>query len=303
MSIISEGFEERRKTIFAEIDRPGGASTWKQIMNACLALLEAMSIRLEDNRVPPPEMTLAASREKEVRNLPRLAAPLRADAILQASPRPVNRTQRVESEIGAFAKSIGQSPLKKPSNMASPARKFLEHAGNQILTPDQQKSLQPEQLLSSANSLVSQFLSTVVGVPFRQTFAARVQAKVFGSPRSELPALLLGIFSISRLAVAGITEDTMGTVNRDIPLIMRTFGNAIGRIQKFVNESGVHWTDVNFALAGEHSRRVEEVEFLTGYLRTALRHIIQEYEGYARDMGISPSELKAARIAAGLDTL
>ena len=262
-----------------------------------------MSIRLEDNRVPPPEMTLVASKEKEVKSLPRLAAPLKVDAILQASPRPANRTKRVESEIGSLAKSIGQSPFKKTTYMASPTRKLLQQAGEQILTPDQQKSLQPEQLLSSANSLVSQFLSTVIGVPFRQTFAARVQAKVFGSPRSELPALMFAIRSISRFAVAGITEDTMGTVNRDIPLIMRTFGNAIGRIQKFVKESGVHWTDVNFASAGEHARRVEEVEFLIGCLRTGLRQIILAYEGFARDMGISPSELKAARIAAGLDIL
>lgn len=296
MSIISRAFEERRRSIFTEIDRPGAESTWKQILESCLSVIEAVDSRLEDARVPPPELTLTSHTDKDIKKIPKLSAPLRMDRILQASPKAKNRTEWAESEIGALAKSMGHN--KGKAKHGSPGRLFLKSVALQII-PEQWEKNQSREIVSSIQSIASQSWFTSITTPFRQTFAARVQAKVFGTPRSEFPAILFSIYSISRLAVAGITEDTMGTVNQDIPLIMRTFGNAIGRIQKFIDESHVHWTDVRSTKGVDDSKRVEEVKFLIGYLRAALGHIINGYEGFARDMGIAPSELKAARIAAG----
>ena len=295
MATISHGFEERRKSIFAEIDRPDVGSTWKQILESCLSVIESVDARMEDARVPPPELTVTTSRDKDIKKISKLSAPLKVDPILQASPKPKNRTKWVQSEIGTMAKNIGtgNGDVNK-----SPGKKLLKSIAAQIL-PEQWEEKRSGEIASSLQSVVSQRWFIHITTPFRQTFAARAQAKVFGTPRSESPALLFSIYSISQLAVAGITEDTMGTVNRDIPLIMRTFGNIIGRIQRFIDESHVHWTDVNSTKDADDGKRVEEVKFLVAYLRAALGHIIDGYEGFARDMGIAPSELKAARIAAG----
>jgi nucleoporin NDC1 len=296
--LISDSFKERRKTVFAEVDRVD-ASTWKQILTACLSVLKDMDTRIVDLKSPPPEMTLKDSEQKQVKALPQLSEPLKTENILQASPGPSNKAAWIENQVSTIAKGISQKPSKDAPE--SPARKLLTKVRDHALSPQQQNILQPEKLSGLAESIAGSLLSSRVGFLFQQTFAQRAQVKVLGTPRSDLANIIFAVDSIARLAVAAITEDSMGTVYKDIPLIMRTLGNIIGRIQTFLQTSPIHWTDVSFAQAGEDARRVTEIEFVLGHLRGALRHIIQGYELYARDMGIAPTELRAAKMAAKLD--
>ena len=295
--IISTSDEERRRTLFSEVDR-ADSSTWQQVLRASLAIVEDINTRLIDTQSPPPDMTLLDQGNKGVTFLPRLSVPLKEDPILASSPKPNGTLQVAERRIGGFVKSISQKPSS--AKVDSPSRKAYKAIRDSTLSKERQEALHPENVVSLISSAAHECLSYPIGIPFRETFARRAKAKILGTPRSELPIIVFSIDAIARLAVAGLTEDAMGTVYKDIPVIMRTFGNIIGRIRTFIQESPVHWTDVEFDPEREDAKRVEEVEFVVGHLRAALRHIILNYERYARDMGIAPSEVKAAKLAAGL---
>jgi nucleoporin NDC1 len=181
------------------------------------------------------------------------------------------------------------------------------------LTPEQQKILQPEYISTSMLQLVQSALRTPLGVPFRQTFAARARAKALGTPHSELDVVSYAIGAVARLAAASVQEDTFGTVHRDVAAILRALARVTGEVQTFVRMGHVHWTDVGFngsaatatagggARGGDAARHVQEVEALLTHLRCALTFLIASFEGYAKDMGLGEVELREARKAAGLE--
>ena len=293
--MISISDEIRRKSIYAEYDRKDG-STWGQILKVCLGVLEDINTRLIDTQTPPPEMTMKGNNNNAVQSLPQLSAPLRIGPVLEASPKASSNRERAESGIEWAAKSIGQSP----SNGLSPLRKGLKLVGDKALSQEQRKALRPENIEHATRGIVNDALQSPVGVPFRQTFDRRSKAKVFGSPRSEMELTLFSIDSLARLAVNAIKEDSMGQVSKDIGLIMRTLGNIISRIKTFMAESPIHWTDVKFQSNPGGTRHVKEIDMLLDQLRSALKHIIEAYGTFARDMGLSMEEMRVARLAAGL---
>ena len=295
LDIISISDEPRRKTIYAEYDRKDG-STWVQVLQACLSVLEDINTRLIDTQTPPPEMTLKEKQNNVVEHLPRLSNPLRPDPVLESSPKPSNSLQRAEATVDWFARSVGQSPL----NGSSPLRKGMKLLSDKALTQEQQKALRPENVKNVTKGFVSQAVESHIGFIFRQTFDLRSKVKVFGSPRSEMELVTFAIDSIAHLAVNAIKEDSMGQVSKDIALIMRTLGNIISRIKTFMRESPVHWTDVKFQSTSAEARHVKEIDVLLIQLQTALKHIIEGYGKFARDMSLSSEEMKVARLAAGL---
>ena len=293
--MISTSDEIRRKSIYAEYDRKDG-STWGQILKACLGVLEDVNTRLIDTQTPPPEMTMKDNNNNTVQSLPRLSAPLRLGPVLDSSPKASSGRERVENGIEWLAKSIGQSP----SNGFSPLRKGVKLASDKALSQEQRKALRPENIQRATRGIVTDALESPAGVAFRQTFDRRSKAKVFGSPRSEMELTLFSIDALALLAVNAIKEDSMGQVSKDIGLIMRTLGNIISRIKTFMAESPVHWTDVKFQSNPGGTRHVKEIDMLLEQLRTALKHIIEAYGTFARDMGLSMEEMRIARLAAGL---
>ena len=297
LDMISSSDELRRKTIYAEYDRKDG-STWSQILTACLHVIDDINTRLIDSQTPPPELTVKSKTDNAVVSLPRLSAPLKVDPIFESSPRPMNGRERVESGVGSFAKSIGQSPLKGPGVL----RKGVKLARDRVLTPEHQQALQPDNIESATKSAVSWALDSRFGFIFQQTFDRRAAAKVLGTPRSELELISYAVDSVARLAVTAIKEDSMGLVNKDIALIMRTLGNIITQVKKSMRESPIHWTDVKFKPDQGNTRHVQEIDRLLDQLQKALKQIIEGYGKFARDMSLSAEEMRAARMAAGLVT-
>lgn len=283
--------------MYLEYDRKDG-STWSQILQACLAVVEDINTRLIDTQTPPPEMSVKQNNGIAVKSLPRLSAPLKVDPILLSSPKPKNNRGRAEASIGSFAKSIGQSPSKDSGALV----KGVKIVRDKTLTQEHQRALQPEHLESVTKNALTQILNFPVGFPFRQTFDRRANAKVFGSPTSEMELISFAINSLAHLAVAAIKEDSMGQVSKDIGLIMRNFGNLIARIKTFMNQFPVHWTDVHFQATAGGGRHVRNVDLLLDQLQTALKRIIEGYGKYARDMNLGAEEMKAARMAVGLPT-
>ena len=224
--------------------------------------------------------------------LPRLSAPLKEGQILRARPSATNRTEAVEDTVGSFAKSIGESPD------SSPLYYILVHFGAVFLSEETRKALGWDSIVRVSKDIGIRALGSHVAAAFRETFARRVSMTVLGSPRGDLRPILLSINSVAQLAIEGVQEDTYGTVSKDVALILRTFANTVDRIDKFVRECPVPWSDVGFREEG--GREVEEVELVLFHLRMALRKLLEGYGQFAMDMGLSPSEVREARKAAGL---
>lgn len=119
---------------------------------------------------------------------------------------------------------------------------------------------------------------------------------VLGSPYSAFGQIIDAIDILSRLAAASLKEDDFGKVSKDIPLLIQTFGSTIVKLEAFVATMTVHWTDIEF-----HGRTVNEVDVVLACLREGLRTLIEGFEVYTHELGISEMEIKDAKALAGLD--
>lgn len=292
LAMITGKFEERRKTLYGELDRKGG-STWSQILNVCLAEIQSVSQRIQDSQgaVPPP----SNEPPQPLQTLPKISSqPVRADAILRAPPPPSTGFQAIEQTVGSLAKSYGQS--HGSTNPVSPrAQKLLEYGANRVLTKEQQEQLNLTHLANNANGLVASIIRTPLGMPFRQAFARRVNAVVFGVPYSSATIIVHAIQSVCGLAVASLKEDNLGQVQKDIRTIVRTLIYTTQQVQIFVQKLPPHWTDVEF----DGSRHVPEVEALLTVLRDGLHEIVVTFGEYAGNLGLTRQEIMLAKELAG----
>ncbi|KAG9643592.1 hypothetical protein KCU64_g11696, partial [Aureobasidium melanogenum] len=138
-------------------------------------------------------------------------------------------------------------------------------------------------------------IKTPLGMPFRQSFARRVNATVFGVPFSTGAIITNAVQAVCGLAVASLKEDNLGQVQKDISTIVRTLIITTQQIQLFVRNLPPHWTDVDF----DGNRNVPEVEHLLKVLRDGLHEIVVTFGEYAGNLGLSKSEMMIARELAG----
>lgn len=292
LAMITRKFEERRKTLFAELDRKGG-STWSQVSGTCLVEIQSVIQRIQDSQGAvsnTPEQP-----PQPIQTLPRISSrPVREDAIFMAPPPPSTGLQAFESSVGLVARSYGQS--HGATNPVSPrAQKLLEYGADRILTKEQQEQLGRAGMVNNANGLISWFIRTPIGMPFRQSFARRVNAVVFGVPFSTGAIIANAVNAVCGLAVASLKEDNLGQVQKDISTIVRTLIITTQQIQIFVRNLPPHWTDVDF----DGDRQIPEVEELLKVLRDGLHEIVVTFGEYATNLGLSRSEMMIARDLAG----
>lgn len=275
-------------------------------MNACVAVIQGINIRIADYQSPPSTAPQQSTQQQnQVQSLPRLSAPLRQDQITLNPLPPSTSRERIQSNIGTVAKSLGQAPSspssKSPLSPLSPrAKQYLGTARNKLLTQGQQEAISPASLKSQFNDYLMQFLRSPVGLPFRQTFQRRLCAVVLGTPYSELNVIVDAIDSLTSLAVASLEEDNFGKVQKDIPGLIRTLVNTTTRLESFVTGFAVHWTDVNFHVMNGEGRKVDDVERVLHSLRTGLRRMVAAFGGYAVELGLGPAEMRIASEVAGL---
>ncbi|MCJ1260898.1 hypothetical protein MMC22_000762 [Lobaria immixta] len=292
---ISQLFENRRRLIFADIDRPGGPA-WVQVLSACMSTIRGITDRINEfqnpsTNSPPPQQ------QANLQYLPRISAPLRQDQVFRNPLPPTTRREKLESTIGAIAKSYGQSPpSQQPSSPLTPrTNQYLGVARNRLLTQDQQQALSPAGLRASFNEYLMRFLRSPLGSPFRQTFQRRVCTVVLGSPSSQFGQIIDAVDALSFLAVASLKEDLYGKVSKDLPVLIRTYANTITALEAFVRGMAVHWTDVEF-----HHRKVDEVDLILASLKGGLREMIRGFGRYAVELDLSEQEMDTARTVAGM---
>ncbi|PGH07882.1 nucleoporin NDC1 [Blastomyces parvus] len=338
LCLIGQQFPERRKAIFADIDRNGG-SAWTQILGASTNVIKGITARINEHQnptaLPPTDSSIASGKTSDSSNmngqpttihtLPRLTSPPKEDNIFLASSKPTTRPEKFESAFGSVAKSYGQSPDWTPA-ARNQARNILNRATTAVLSPEQKKrisaSAQELKLLTNSSSssstsgrprthpLIHQFLSSLVGLPFRQSYARRLRIIILGTPYASLSPIIDAVESLTRLLIASMAEDQFGKVQADIATVVRLFTETVMTLESFTGagEGGlnVHWTDVDFppADAGmeiqKKARRVEEVEMIKEALRGGLAELLEAFKLYLDDVGIRGKELRMAREAAGL---
>ncbi len=295
---LFQRFAERRKLVYTDIDRPAGPA-WTQIENVCLNNLASMTnrIALFQN---PDLMKPQPLKEGDLQSLPRLSAPLRQDPVLQNPLPPTTRLEKLESNIGSFAKSYGNSPSPHPTStaLAPRTKHYLDSARQKLLTQGQQETLTPRDIRTIFNDYLMRFIRSPLGILFRQTFKRRVCAVVLGTPYSGLNTLVDSITALSSLACSSVAEDNFGNVNKDVPFLIRTFSSTTALLENFLQQTPPHWTDVQFQ---ERDRKVEEVEIVLGVLKSGLREMVRTFGVYAGELKIGEGELRMARSIAGMD--
>ncbi|KAI5249997.1 hypothetical protein E4T42_05103 [Aureobasidium subglaciale] len=292
LAMITQKFDARRKTLFGELDRKGG-STWSQVSGICLVEIQSVIQRIQDSQgavAHTPEQP-----PKPLQTLPKISSrPVKEDAIFRAPAPPSTGLQAFENSVGLVARSYGQS--HGATNPISPrAQKLLGYGADRILTKEQQEQLGRAGMVNNANGLISWFIGTPLGMPFRQPFARRVNAVVFGVPFSTGAILTNAVRAICGLAVSSLKEDNLGQVQKDISTIVRTLIITTQQIQLFVQNLPPHWTDRYF----NGNRQVAEVEELLAVLRDGLHEIVVTFGEYAGNLGLSKSEMMIARDLAG----
>ncbi|KLJ09998.1 hypothetical protein EMPG_14578 [Blastomyces silverae] len=338
LCLIGQQFPERRKAIFADIDRNGG-SAWTQILGASTNVIKGITARISEHQnpttLPAADSSTVSGKTSDSSNvdgqpttihtLPRLTSAPKEDNIFLASSKPTTRPEKFESAFGSVAKSYGQSPDWTPA-ARNQARSILNRATTAVLSPEQKKrisaSAQELKLLTSSSSsssgsgrarthpLIHQFLSSLVGLPFRQSYARRLRIIILGMPYASLSPIIDAVESLTRLLIASMAEDQFGKVQADIAAVVRLFTETAMALESFTGtgEGGldVHWTDVDFppADAGmeiqKKARRVEEVEMIKEALKGGLAELLEAFKLYLDDVGIRGKELRMAREAAGL---
>lgn len=320
LCLISQQFADRRKAIFNDIDREGG-SAWSQILQSATEVIKGISTRIDEKTNPSSGQSAAQPAEQTqpvIHSLPRLTDPPKEGNFLASSPKGTSRHERFGEAFSTAAKSYGQSPDWTPVARAK-ARDVFDRASTAVLSPERKQKLlastQEIKLLTNGNSitkpenvhpLIAQFLRSPLGQPFRQTYARRLSSIVLGSPYATVSPIIDAIESLNRLLVASLQEDNYGTVQSDVPGVVRLFTETIKTLEAFVNGGlDAHWTDVEFPPSSNPeaqsvARRVPNVDFVLDALKRSLADLLSVFNPYLRDIGLVGKDLRLAKEAAGL---
>lgn len=302
--LITMRFPDRRKTIFADIDRQ--PSTWTQISTLCLREIRGVSDRVKafnDARAPKPspETANGTPQQQQQQQQQKLAAvpPLKTDPILAQTPPPKTRAERVGRLAGSFAKQHGLSP-GSPPRLLQDAGKALSYAERKLVPPAKQREIRdaPKAVREKAGGLLMTLLGNAwLGWPFRRTFERRAVAVICGSPTARTSIIVDAATALAKLCTESLREDPYGAVAKDIKAIVGVYSAAIGDARGLLEACEPHWTDVFFT---EGKRRsVEEVNVLIEALTGGLKGILGAFGEYAAGVGMTDSELAEAKALVG----
>jgi len=290
---ISQRFEGRRKAIFEDIDRTGG-STWSQLLAICLAVVNDISLRINEYENPSAKLNAEIKPKlQDIPGLPRLSQPikdgLKGPGDLFTKPaRGTSTSASVAEVVGSFAKTHGQSP----SNSLSPrSRKFFQKAEDIIFTKEQKDAVAVGGFSALFREWALWIIHSPIGFPFRQEYNRRIELVILGSPYGDAGIIVDAIDSLTRLAVCSLKEDRYGNVQRDVKAIIQTFTATISIIEKFEKSIGFHWTDV------ERKQESRAVDTILAALKGGLKDLVDEFGGFSQDLKLSQSELRTARAA------
>ncbi len=258
-----------------------------------LAVITDIDKRIDEYKTPPaePSINLVGSKKDDRSPLPRIAKPLidTPESIFNRTPEPKTIGGHAVQYIDHYSRSHGQSPV---DGLSPRARKLLDKAETVVLTPKQKEVIATKGLGGLFGEWSQWLLASKIGWIFRHEYRRNITAVVLGSPYGDVGVIVDAIASISRLAVASLTQDKYGNVQRDVKLIIQTFTRTIIKLEAFKNEIGIHWTDV------EKKQDCPEVDMILDALKRGLTDLLEAFGGYSEDLGLSQGDMRMAREAA-----
>ncbi|KXJ96316.1 nucleoporin protein Ndc1-Nup [Microdochium bolleyi] len=287
LAYIARDFDDRRKSIFEDIDRSDGPM-WAQIYAICIDKVKTVEKAIDEyGKAPAPAPQAAPAQAQPSQRV----VPPPSNEDVWAPPKPATG---LSSRVGGVVKSMGTSPGKTPAEyLGTEARRRIGQATDQYLTKEQKEMMNPEHLNSSARNIALRVLSTPwIGPAFQQNFRRSLVKAVLGTPYAEVSVPVNAAFILSQLAVSSLAEDRYGNVQRDVSTIIRTFTVVIKKLEKFSGDFPVHWTD----LSGK--RECPEVDSLLEALRDGLGRLVTAFQPYATDLRLSRADMRLAREAA-----
>ena len=292
--IICTQFDQRRKTIYVEVDRKGG-STWEQVFNHCTVEIEQVRDRIINankpaQHGPEPNVASAGGNQQDALRLPKIAD----QSVKNDGQVFVQRKVDFAQKVGNTTKSWGQSPGARDP-ITPRARKALEWSTDRMLTRDQQARLTRDGFKREASSWSTEFLKSPLGEPFRQTFARKATEVIFGAPFSDQANIVHAAQSLAKLAICSLKEDDYGQVAKDVPKIVRIFTDVIRLTESFTQTLSPSWTDVTFT---DRDRSIAEIQSFLDILKRCLEEVILAFGEYAGGLGLSKKEVREAREAA-----
>lgn len=297
LATIAKAFPERRKTIYAEVDRAGG-STWSQISSTCLAEIEAIRTRIQAVNSPVSNAAQAQQFEQQMEQQKGLIVSQKAQelGLPKIASQGVVNDQNVQQaastssgfsrHAGDFAKSLGQRPQSQTPTKH--ARNYVEQHGQKYY----------EGATGMWNKSLYGFLKLpILGALFRQKFSSTIRVVIFGVPHSSKANIIHAVQALTKLTAWSIKEDDYGQVASSVGGLIRSLTSTIEQIERFVASWQPSWTDVEF---NEQKRSEDkDVNELQAVLKQSLEEILLAFGEYASSIGISPGEIKMAKEAAG----
>lgn len=293
LALITDAFPDRRQTIYTDDKRPKG-NAYEQITTVSLAeikfLINRLSVGLDPTYAPEPVATDNSQPPPNVDLVPRIARPLRESEQVIASPtkggsgwdRVATMTADVAKQQSASTKSeelLSRKYLKKGVNYA--------HENVQKTTP-------------KLNSWRDQLIHAPFGRAFRQSFQRSTKLVVLGAPYSRFSFICNAVTALTNLAVFSVKQDTMGRFHEGVPEIVRVFSAAISKLDTYMASTPIAPSDQETQRKPEAERRkVTEIEEIRECLREALEMILETFNDYLSDMGMSRLEITDAKSAAG----
>jgi nucleoporin NDC1 len=286
--LITERFDDRRKTIYGELERNKG-STSKQITKICLNQINELvnrttsaenpSLRPEEHGKQKPKQ------DGSIQLVPRIAAPLQEKNINGPPPQPETRLQRIEATAAAIARTHSS-----PENVKGSYGRTALKKGQEMTTHG----------VTEAVSVWEKYKNigcrTPIGWIFRKTVRREANTTVFGTPYSRQIIIFHAITILANLTVASLKEDEHGQFQDEVPNIVRAFTAAINAVERYTQGLQVHWTDVEaFAMPEADRTKVPEVEELKTALREGLGKILGAFNEYLSTMGMTRAEIQAAK--------
>lgn len=304
LAMICAQFSSRRKTIYVEVDRKDG-STWTQVSRICLDELTAISTRIKTALAPETmqkehdqqllqqqqQQGSIADNPQQPLGLPKIAN----KGVAQYGDIYQKQHPDFAQSVGNVVKSFGQSPGAQ-NPMYPRARRAIEWGADHTLTESQREQLSRQGIQKRATSTMDTLLASPAGEPFRQTFARRASAVVFGVPISNRVNVIHASCTLADLCKHAIKEDDYGQVAKSVRNVLTTFTKTIKDINMLLSTLKPVASDVMF---NQQNRKVKEVEEVISVLREGLEAVLLAYGEYADSVGFTKTELREAREAMG----
>ena len=287
LALISQKMPERRKAIFADIDRPGGP-VWSQMLEPALDVIRSVRYRIDPSSTPKTQTKSNSFLQEPPQPLPRLIPNIKHNqAIFASTPPPKGRLEKSEAFLNDYVKTSGQAQPWSPESKAmlkKAARSAVEAAGVSHIDPKEQ-----------LGTIARAFQSTPAGWFFRVSPVRYAQQVILGAPSGNVAIIIDAVESVQRMCIASLSEDLYGKVQGTVPEVVNTFVGTLKAIQGFVS---VAFSD-NFENGDEN--RLAELETLETVLRSGLKELLVAFDNYLQRVGLTDDQVTEAWMWAGCE--